>query len=597
MRLLGISLASAILAGVAGGCYSTGDGTPPPPKDIYFPVGLAVSRGGNVLYVANSDFDLQWNGGTLQSYDLHLIRKHAVETIADPNNGDIADHLVRAQIQGVDCTADSQTPPVYKTDQSGQRQPLGETCAPPVKSAFYVRDSRTIGAFATDLQLALAQPLCVDDAQHLYTACDTLSCPNGQHCEIAGGLNRLFVPVRGDATLTWSPVTPDDPTPAPDEHLGDVGGGDPLTYPPFRLDCGPRTDSRCDAEHHSGNNGDEAGNTRHITMPGEPFGMAQSQDGTAIAITHQTDTKTSLYDTGLPAGGDPSLQFVLDGVAAGGNGIFAIPHDPEAFEAGQEPRPAFLQTSRASTDLTLLRFYADDGSSLHRPFLVKENVFTLTANAGGTDSRGIVIDPTPRIACKAKVAPVGPGRTQQDVEADRQGCARKPARVFFANRSPASMLVGQIGEPSVTGTYDPDLLTISGNVPLSVGPSKLYLAPIVDVDGTLALRVFIVCFDSATIYVYNPEVGAIENILRVGTGPFAMAFDPFTLEDAALHKKVDPDPREPGLDLKKYRFGYLASFTNSFIQLIDLDNSREKKDTFERVVFTLGLPTLPRGSP
>jgi hypothetical protein len=595
MRLLGISLASAALAGVGAGCYSTGDGTAPPPQDLYFPVGLAVSRGGNVLYVANSDFDLQWNGGTLQSYDLHLIRKHVVETIADPNNNDIAGHLVRAPVEGVDCTADAQNPPVYKTDGSGERQPLGETCAPPVLSAFYGRDSRTIGAFATDLQMALPQAECVPDAQRLYAACDEISCPAGQHCERAGGQNRLFVPVRGDATLTWASITPDDPTPAPDEGLG-APNANPLGFDAFRLECGPRSNVRCDADHHAGNNPDEPGNTRHITMPGEPFGMAQSQDGTAIAITHQTDTKTSLYDTGLPGGGAPSLQFVLDGVAGGGNGIFAIPHDADAFEAGQEPRPAFLQTSRASTDLTLLRYYSDDGSSLHRPFLVKENAFTLTANAGGTDSRGIVIDPTPRIACKAKVAPAGPGRTQEDVFKDRQACARTPARVFFANRTPASMLVGHIGEPSVTGTYDPDLLTVFGNVPLSVGPSKLYLAPIVDADGALALRVFIVCFDSATIFVYDPDIGAIENILRVGPGPFAMAFDPFDLNDVAVHKKVDPDPREPGLDLKKYRFAYVASFTDSFIQVIDLDNSRQKKDTFERVVFTLGAPTLPRGT-
>src|SRR5215471_9782449 len=117
MRLLGISLASAVLAGAAAGCYSTGDGTSPPPHDLYFPVGLAVSRGGNVLYVANSDFDLQWNGGTIQSYDLHLIRKHVVETIADPNNNDIADHLVRPPVTA-DCSGDSQTPPTYKSDQS-----------------------------------------------------------------------------------------------------------------------------------------------------------------------------------------------------------------------------------------------------------------------------------------------------------------------------------------------------------------------------------------------------------------------------------------------------------------------------------------------
>ncbi len=77
-----------------------------------------------------------------------------------------------------------------------------------------------------------------------------------------------------------------------------------------------------------------------------------------------------------------------------------------------------------------------------------------------------------------------------------------------------------------------------------------------------------------------------------------MAFDPFILEDVAAHKKVELDPREPALvgipQINRYRFGYVASFTNSFVQLIDLDNGYP--NTFERVVYTLGSPTLPKGS-
>src|SRR5437667_10872640 len=68
-------------AATAYACYSTGDGSPPPSKDFYFPVGLAVSAHGNVLYVANSDFDLQYNGGTVQSYDLSAIRLDTVRLL------------------------------------------------------------------------------------------------------------------------------------------------------------------------------------------------------------------------------------------------------------------------------------------------------------------------------------------------------------------------------------------------------------------------------------------------------------------------------------------------------------------------------------
>src|SRR5271166_1879210 len=81
--------AAVILAALAGGpvvasCYSTGNGTLPPPESFYFPVGMAVSKGGNVLYVVNSDFDLQWNGGTIQSYDLNGIRQDAAISAVAP---------------------------------------------------------------------------------------------------------------------------------------------------------------------------------------------------------------------------------------------------------------------------------------------------------------------------------------------------------------------------------------------------------------------------------------------------------------------------------------------------------------------------------
>lgn len=554
---------------VAAGCYSTGDGTAPPAKTFYFPVGLAVSRGGNVLYVANSDFDLQYNGGTLQSYDLRLIRRHAVRAIKDPTDPNLP--LAR-QSAGPENPCPS-NPPVAREDGTGVRQTLGETCSPPVDSTFYVRDSVTIGAFATDLQLA------------------------------AVSQNRLYVPVRGDSSLTWADVAPDDPNTSPPE---DPAAG----FAPFALDCGVRVGNRCDAAHHAGSDPNEPGNTRHVTMPGEPFGMAQSEDGSAIVITHQNDTKASLFSTGLTPGapvGRPALQFVLDGLPVGGVGVTAIPHDSDAFApcltpvAGglpcptAPPRPAFLETSRAVAELELLRYYSDEGagsdaSSLRRPFLAREAAFPITANAGGTDSRGILIDPTPRIACKLKAT----------TPEERIACAQKPARLFIANRTPASLLLGEVGQKSSSGdgTFDPDRVSIYGNVPLTFGPSKLFLAPVVDAAGQYAIRVFIVCFDSATVFVYDPDAGRMENIIRVSSGPFALAFDPFSWDDVAAHKQVEIDPRDPSndpeLQLRRYRFAYLASFTNSFVQMLDLDATHP--ETFERIVFSLGVPTLPKGS-
>jgi hypothetical protein len=603
--VLGIAVAAAVISS----CYSAGEGTDPPPNTFYFPVGLAVSDDGNVLYVANSDFDLQWNGGTLQTYDLRFPAVPGKASVRAVAMGQISDNL-DAGIGG-GCMA--------KPPANGA--PLGQACSPPTDSTPFNRRSVVIGALATDALLSVPPAPAPSPPSQVAPKVP----------------QRLFVPVRGEAAVTWA----------------DVGlGADPANMgDEFAIVCGQENSGgRCDAIHSVGSDPNQLGNTRNATMPGEPFGIALSQDDTVLTVTSQTDTKTSLLTTGLPAlkttdvgatdagatdagatdagateggatdagateggatdagateGGatpmpafpSPVLQFVLDGLPVGGVGIAAVPHDPGATVPPCEQekvvdtppcvRPAFLETNRNTAELDLLRYYDDDGSTLHRPFLVREAVYPITSNAVGTDSRGIAIDSTPRIACTAQGNPAAT-------------CAQLPARVFFASRTPAALGIGQIGgfPPSGVGPYDPDLLVLLPPVSLPPGPSKVYLAPIVDQTGALALRVFVVLFDSSQIVVYDPDAQAIEKIIPVGAGPFAMAFDPFTFDDVGRHQSIKtPRASGPmaGTTPFAYRFAYVASFTQSYVQLIDLDNSQPTAETFENVVFTLGKPTLPKG--
>jgi hypothetical protein len=560
-----ILLGTAVVGAAVPSCYSAGAGTSPPPKTFYFPVGLAVSSDGNVLYAVNSDFDLQWNGGTLQSYDLGTLRVDAANRIANPPAG---------------CP---ESPP-----PGGVL--LGQRCAPPTPSETYFKDSATIGAFATDLQVSVGGAPAV---------------PGAGPSSTKAGPKRLFIPVRGDATVTWAAI-----------------GTDPSN--PWKIECGQPPSGRCDAAHQAGNDPNQPGNTRQVTMPGEPFGIAQTEDGRYLAVTSQTTPQTSLLTTGFPSpkppadplANDPTMEFVLGGMPIGGIGIAAVPHDPDAPPPGwttppvtmspttcQDPaqvapcpssrcedvgnelpcvRPAFLETSRSVAEIDLLRLYDDDGSSQSRPFLAREAAFPITSNAVGTDSRGIVIDPTPRISCKSQC---GPGD-----QACRTACGQLAARVFFASRTPPALGLGEIGgpPPNGEGAYDPDRLVLTGNVPLPTGPSNVYLAPIIDRAGNFALRVFVVCFDSNQIVVYDPDAGAVDNVINVGAGPFAMAFDPFVMWDVGRHSSAS-DAKVP------YRFAYVASFTQSYVQMIDLDSHQPTAETFENIVFTLGQPTLPKG--
>jgi hypothetical protein len=53
--------------------------------------------------------------------------------------------------------------------------------------------------------------------------------------------------------------------------------------------------------------------------------------------------------------------------------------------------------------------------------------------------------------------------------------------------------------------------------------------------------------------------------------------------------------------LRTYRYAYVASFTQSYLQVIDLDNEPQPdsglagSSTFESIVFTVGNPTPPKG--
>ena len=89
-----------------------------------------------------------------------------------------------------------------------------------------------------------------------------------------------------------------------------------------------------------------------------------------------------------------------------------------------------------------------------------------------------------------------------------------------------------------------------------------------------------------------------------------MAFDPFDMTKVATHAPVAFDPRsqytviskghanDGELALRKYRFAYVASFTDSYVQVLDLDESFQDDrlkgvSTYETMVYSLGLPVQP----
>lgn len=479
-----VAVAICCACGGSGG----GAGTPPPSDALNFPVGLAVSPGGSALYVANADFDLQYNAGTVMALDLNAVRAAAVVSANTP------------------CPSDAVP----------QGQALGLGCAPAAPLGPYLKNTVQIGAFAADLQVSNVG----------FTR---------------GGVaqRRLYVPVRGTTSMTWMDVG------------DDTAGGDA-----FRMDCGGL---RCDQEHNAGNRSDEPGNTRGLTLPGEPTVLTQSADGKALLIGHVGDDKASLLSTGVQSGTSPSLQFVLAGLKASVGGFAPLP--TEVGSAGQD----FLSTARSAGLVNKLRYVADDTSALPRPYLALARSYSVAGTASGADSRGIVVDSSAREACVRSGGGVS--------------CAGLAMPVYVVNRSPAALLVGSLSPARGNAG---DELRFSSSVPLPVGPSRVYLAPIVDEQGLLRRRLFVSSFDSASFVVIDPETLRTEGTVHTGRGPYTAAFDGFDASFAA----GAPSPAN-------YRFAYVASFTQSFIQVLDLDR---RSPTYLRVVYTLGTPHSPKGS-
>ena len=97
-----------------------------------------MSHGGNVLYALNSDFDLQYNGGTIQSYDLAKIRRDAVLMMHRPYHPSLPLERPLERVFGVENqSCDELSLPQTRLDDTAR--PFGSACAPPVLASAYVK--------------------------------------------------------------------------------------------------------------------------------------------------------------------------------------------------------------------------------------------------------------------------------------------------------------------------------------------------------------------------------------------------------------------------------------------------------------------------
>lgn len=545
-RSAAAALSTLALTSLAG-CYTDSAGLDPPLNQLYFPTNLVVSPGGKALYVTNSDFDLQYNGGTVQLLDLESLRSAALI---------LQDALDKRERGGgaAECVSLKLGPNAQSILNPGPCSPLD--------LVPFVKKSATIGAFAS------AAVLTHDPASQKA---------------------RLFVSVRGDPSVTYFDVADDR---NPDAVASAPGCSE--ANPAFCLVCGQDDRARCSPGHRVGEDATES--IRGLILPVEPMGIAATEDGTALVTVHQTEQTASLVANywGELSGADtrkeakPYLEYYLGGLPYGPNDVVALPEPRflSAWDTAAPPpytkplyEPGFLATYRAAAELSILRYHSDEGASPRRPFLSRSGGVRINVSSLGDDSRGAAVDATERKACEA-------GCAESDVECLLFCATSVPLRLYVANRAPPALIIGEIttilaeeedpasGFAKVTSAFEDVILT--GAVPLTFGASRVAVGHVIDEAGERRVRIFAVAFDSRLIFVYDPVASRVESVIRTGRGPHAIAFDTGGEGDGA------------------YSFLYVGHFTDSYIGVVDLDMRRLQ--TFGSMFLTVGKPVPPRES-
>jgi len=522
-----------IVLSLGASCFSGADGIEPPARELYFPTGLVVSPGRTTLYVGNSDFDLQYSGGTV-----HAVR------LADTDG----EKGIRSLALAVSDQIQAGATPKDACAAAGTIPNDNPFIVPgpckPIDYEPFVEATTGTGAFISALTLA--------------------SRPDAPGA-------RLFATVRGDPSITFFDIADDrDPSAIASPCATN-----------FCLECQAETDtSRCGSFYRVGES--VITSRRGISLPTEPVGIATGAD--AVVVAHQTSNAVSLSVNHWPAGSSeqavqpftgPALEFLLTNVADAPTGVAHIPPPKLIAARGGEIayREGFIITHRAASTLTVVRYEPDTASHPPRPFLIKAAEVPMSLSATGDDQRGIAIDASERDACEALC-------DADDVDCLRT-CVDIPLRVYIASRAPDSLVVGRL-EANVAGggsTSDGNAVTnideslmVDEVVPMPIGPSGVAIGKVIGPTGALETRVFAVSFDSRFLTIYDPTLRTVEASLKTGRGPFGMAFD------------TDPDN---GTSLL-----YLGHFTDSFLGVVDLD--MRHKLSYGSVLLSVGVPSAPR---
>ncbi|MBN2340791.1 MAG: hypothetical protein JXX29_11400 [Deltaproteobacteria bacterium] len=366
MKPFKFKLSLSIIAAAASiaGCLGDTAGIDPPSDELVYPVAVAAIANDSHLLIVNSNFDLQYNAGTLVAYQLsHLDSSQVFDTDAQVQK--------TLHFEYDDSTGTFTLPEEVALDTYCSGGISGNYCNLDPKDGLRVSETIRLGAYASDLNIT----------------------PAG---------DRALIPVRGERSVI----------------AVDIGSGANL------LDCGEHNsnDLRCDDDHVIASNGSVSMPLEPYDVETMDFeGEYMTADGQTVSVvetlgfaTHRAGGEVSLFSVARQTGDaervfDNRLIKVIGGVVEGASGLAVNPRNNEIYVVGQRDASPHVAVLNVKTD-------ADrNGSYLTDPWFSQANTISITgALLDGTGGREIAVSPDGKTAFAITQSP--PSLLKMDLE-------------------------------------------------------------------------------------------------------------------------------------------------------------------------------------
>jgi len=525
-------------------CSLSQNGVEPPADTFFYPTAGIMSpldTGGQWLYVANSNADLRFNDGT-------LVVANVGDDILDPTRKDGRIHGAaadRADASWGACAQEDYVNPLPRSDAPICCRDLLDTNIINCDERRYIASDATvlIGSFASGMAW---QTYC-DDGCLTYDQTSCTANPNG---------GRIFIGVRGDTSLTDVDVAP-----AGGPHNGSSHPGFRCTadqnVAPSLTECTQKvTETPNDLDAFENPNGAVP---PQITLPDEPYALQVDDPHGYLYIGHLVG------NTSVQTSGGVSL---FDVSGAGAIGPTDFPPLPRFIAPFASPFPPNVSGFFGITSLERHeRLAAPPGSgqeifasSRYLPLVTSMISFGPSVCAGG-DNDDVVL-------------PSGDGLSSGLLGSEMRGVAfvdptdtNDFARQVYALQRVPPALVGF--DVAQNESYATTAIPTSVSETCS-SPTFLYQYPPSQNGVTTAtadnpLRLYVNCFDTGEVYIFDPIGPTLLTTLQVGRGPAGMVFD------------------------GAHAVAYVLNFTQNDVSVVDLAPG---SPTQYHVVQRLGFPTV-----